>query len=163
MPTNKARAAPVSFWPVAVTNRVEQMPERGQGRHDLSAWWHGLALPLVIAGCWAWSGWLAVQRLPTLPAALQGQDFDVQGVVTNMPQRGAQSLRFVLSLEQIALVPKHGAPGLPADFVMPERFFLSWYPGRSASDGAEEQALIVPDVHDGQRWRMRVRLKTPHG
>ena len=30
--------------------------------------WHWLALPLVMAGCWAWSGWLAVQRLPTLPA-----------------------------------------------------------------------------------------------
>lgn len=125
--------------------------------------WHWLALPLVMAGCWGWSGWLAVQRLPTLPAELQGRDFDVQGVVTNMPQRGAQSLRFVLSLEQFAVVPKQGVPGLPAGFVMPERLSLSWYPGRSALDSAEEQELIVPDVHVGQRWRMRVRLKTPHG
>jgi len=125
--------------------------------------WHWLALPLVMAGCWGWSGWLAVQRLPTLPAELQGRDFDVQGVVTNMPQRGAQSLRFVLSLEQFAVVPKQGVPGLPAGFVMPERLSLSWYPGRSALDSAEEQGLIVPDVHVGQRWRMRVRLKTPHG
>lgn len=28
--------------------------------------WHWLALPLVMAGCWGWSGWLAVQDRATV-------------------------------------------------------------------------------------------------
>ena len=125
--------------------------------------WRWLALPLLAGACWGWSGWLAVQRLPTLPAALQGRDFDVQGVVTSMPQRSAQAVRFVMSVDEIRLVPKDGAPELPADFAPPERLSLSWYPSRGAWGDSAQQMVQRPDVQPGQRWRMRVRLKTPHG
>lgn len=122
-----------------------------------------LVLPLLAGACWGWSGWLAVQRLPTLPIALQGHDFDVQGVVTSMPQRSAQAVRFVLSVEEIHLVPKQGGVGLPVDFTPPRQLSLSWYPDRPSVDGLAEQMAEGPSVQAGQRWRMRVRLKTPHG
>ncbi len=122
-----------------------------------------MALPLLAVASWGCSGWLAVQRLPTLPATLQGRDFDVQGVISSMPQHSAQAMRFVLSIEQISLVPKPGAPALPAEFVAPKRISLSWYPNRSTLGSVVEQPNADARVQAGQRWRMRVRLKTPHG
>lgn len=120
-----------------------------------------LALPVLAATCWAWSGWLAVQRLPTLPPHLQGRDFDVQGVVSSMPQQGMQAMRFTLDVERFELVPRKSAPPSPVTVSLPERLSVSWYVSQATVD--EGQETYRPAVEAGQRWHMRVRLKTPHG
>ena len=57
-------------------------------------------------GLWAvglglgWSGLLACNRAPPLPAALEGQDLDLVGVVAAMPQVQAIGTRFVFRIEQ---------------------------------------------------------------
>ena len=126
-----------------------------------SGLWRWLALPALACACWAWSGVWAVQRLPTLPTHLQGRDFDVQGVVASMPQQGAQALRFALDVERFELVPRKGVPPETTNVTWPKRLSLSWYASQAASD--EGAPPVATALEAGQRWHMRVRLKTPHG
>ncbi|MGM0594176.1 MAG: DNA internalization-related competence protein ComEC/Rec2 [Pseudomonadota bacterium] len=90
----------------------------------------------------ALDGW---QRLtPSLPEALEKTPLVVHGVVDSLPRREGRILRFELQLER--------AMDLRGEAVrLPERLRLSWY-----NDGPESLA-------PGQRWRLRVKLKRPHG
>ena len=135
----------------------------GWGLRRQSLVWRWFALPALAVTCWAWSGYLAVQRLPTLPPELQGRDFDVQGVVSTMPQKGQQALRFELKVERMTLVPRKGALSEPVGWTVPEQLSLGWYPRRWLAEGMQEEAVPLPALEAGQRWQLRVRLKTPHG
>ena len=126
----------------------------------LAAWhwratWAGLLMLTLVAaalGFASTSGRAAWRLADVLPAALEGQDIEVTGVVAELPRLGATGIRFVLETEGARL---RGAP-----LHLPERLALGWY--RSADD---ETALGAPaeDLRAGQRWRMTVRLRAPHG
>lgn len=78
-----------------------------------------------------------------LPRNLEGRDFDVVGVVDDLPLRRPDATRFSLRIERAALdgteVPLHG------------RVRLSWY-------------NEVPDDFEAcARWQLHVRLKRPRG
>ena len=99
------------------------------------------------------TGWRAEARLAQrLPAALEGQNLLVTGVIASLPQRGTSGTRFVLAVEQASL---HGRA-----VQLPPRLALGWY--RQYND---EDELMDPrsELRAGQRWRMPVRLKQPHG
>ena len=125
----------------------------------------------LAALCWRWArwapvlvttslmlalgstGWRAEQRLAErLPAALEGQDLLVTGVVATMPQRGPSGLRFVFEPEAAML---RGQP-VP----LPSRISLGWYQHFN-----DEAWLDDPrdELRAGQRWRLPLRLKQPHG
>ena len=72
-----------------------------------------------------------------LAPALEGRDIEVTGIVAAMPQRNELGLRFRFEVE---------ASAEP----LPHLLQLGWYddPG---------------DLRAGERWRMTVRLKAPHG
>ena len=93
----------------------------------------------------------------SLPAGLEGRDLLVTGVVATMPQRGANGLRFQM------LVESAQADGVPVR--VPPRIQLGWYGTTADSarggDGSFDQR--EPAVWAGERWRMVVRLKAPHG
>jgi competence protein ComEC len=56
----------------------------------------GLALPAFGS-----TGWRAAPGWPTaLPAALEGQDLQLTGVITGLPRRGPSGTRFVLRVER---------------------------------------------------------------
>lgn len=95
-----------------------------------------------------WASACAHWRLAdTLPAASEGQDIQVVGVVSKLPQQIERGVRFEFDIEQAAAsVPRH--------------ISLAWYRGR-ADDGAE--AIQAMPLHAGERWRFTVRLKRPHG
>jgi competence protein ComEC len=78
-----------------------------------------------------------------LPQALEGSDIRLTGVVSSLPMRAENSLRFDFDVEQ-------------ADAIVPQRIRLSWY-----ANARKDEPL--PDVHAGERWRLTVRLKRPHG
>jgi len=87
-----------------------------------------------------------------LPAALEGQDIDVTGVVAELPRVDLTGTRFVFATEAATL---RGAP-----VRIPQRLSLGWY------RGADDDALFSgpqEELRAGQRWRFTVRLRQPHG
>ncbi len=105
---------------------------------------------LALAGAalgFAWAGGYAQWRLAqTLPSELEGRDIELTGVVAGLPQELERGLRFAFDVEQ-------ALPGVPP------RISLAWYRGR---DDEADESPRVP-VRAGERWRLTVRLKRPHG
>lgn len=102
--------------------------------------WLGAGGALLLG--FAWAGGHAQLRLAdALPADWEGRDIEVTGVVAELPRPFERGVRFVFAVEESA------AP-------LPARLLLSWY--RSA-----DAPLSLP--RSGERWRLTVRLKRPHG
>ncbi len=109
---------------------------------------------VVVMLCFAcgfmWAAWRADGRLADeLPAALEGADIRVIGVVAQLPQPYERSLRFEFDVERV-LTPQAEVPA---------RIALSWW-GAPALEG---QAGSIPALHPGDRWQLTVRLRRPHG
>ncbi|MEZ5637626.1 MAG: DNA internalization-related competence protein ComEC/Rec2 [Burkholderiaceae bacterium] len=84
---------------------------------------------------------------------LEGRDLLLTGVVATMPQRGANGLRFQMRVESAQ------ADGVAVP--VPPRIQLGWYAGFGVD--AARGAGGMPALWAGERWRMVVRLKAPHG
>lgn len=101
---------------------------------------------LLASGVAAGFGWAAThahwRMADRLPAAWEGRDIVVTGVVASLPQRFERGLRFHFDVTSAA----DEAP-------VPSRLALSWY------DTGDTEAVLQP----GERWRFTVRLKRPHG
>ncbi len=100
----------------------------------------------------AWANWLAQARLAdALPVAAEGRDIVVVGVVAGLPQSFENGLRFDFDVETAATT-------------LPSRLSLAWYRGYPGSHGEQDDDVhAAPALHAGERWRLRVRLKRPHG
>lgn len=107
-------------------------------------WQRRLAVALLACACgFTWAGLRAEWRLAdALPMQWESRDVEVTGVVAGLPQPLERGLRFVLAVESAS------AP-------VPGRIQLSWYAPRG--EGA------LPELRPGERWRLTVRLKRPHG
>jgi competence protein ComEC len=104
----------------------------------LAVWRRVLFVPAALAVGFLWAAGFAHLRMADrLAPELEGRDLQVVGVVAGLPARGEQSLRFAFEPE-------------PGPLRLPRRLLLSWY-------GAPEA------LHPGERWRLAVRLKRPHG
>lgn len=108
---------------------------------------------LAITGCFllgiAWAAWRAEVRLDShLAADWEGRDVEIVGVVAGLPQPFSQGARFEFVIEEV-LTPEE---------VLPARVMLSWYRGQR--DGEQ---FAGQQVRPGERWRLTVRLKRPHG
>ncbi|MEO8656568.1 MAG: ComEC/Rec2 family competence protein, partial [Ramlibacter sp.] len=91
-----------------------------------------------------------------LDAALEGRDLVVTGVIAAMPQRGETGVRFRLEVEAAT------AAGAPVRAV--PQVYLGWYGGATAAaSGGFDLQRQPADLRAGERWRMSVRLKAPHG
>ncbi len=107
---------------------------------------------LAVVG-WACTGLLAQHRLAQrLPVALEAVDLLVTGVVSDLPQAGPDGLRFQFDPEAATLA------GRPVQ--LPPRLILGWYAARE--EGATPSPLRA-SLGAGQRWRMTLRLRRPHG
>jgi competence protein ComEC len=87
-----------------------------------------------------------------LAPELEGRDLQVTGVIAAMPQPRETGLRLRLAVESAR---RDGAP-----VALPPLLDLTWYAG-GPDQGA--QARPPPAVRAGERWRLTVRLKAPHG
>jgi competence protein ComEC len=91
-----------------------------------------------------------------LDPALEGRDVAVTGVVAAMPQRNETGVRFRLEVESAT------AGGAPVR--IPPRLYLGWYGGAIPNaDAMLELQRQAPELRAGERWRMVLRLKAPHG
>ena len=84
-----------------------------------------------------------------LPARWEGVDVTVTGVVDELPQPGALGTRFAFAVERVET----------AGAVVPPRLSLVWYAPRAKDD----EPADPPPLAAGERWRLVVRLKRPHG
>ncbi|MEO8418561.1 MAG: DNA internalization-related competence protein ComEC/Rec2 [Methylophilaceae bacterium] len=111
---------------------------------------------LAFAAGYCWAAICAQYRLSdALPAAWEGQNIQLVGVVASMPQQQERGERFEFDVERIltegAVVPRHlslaqYSTEIDADF-------------KNRSDKAAKAAAF----HAGERWQITVRLKRPHG
>ncbi|HWT71208.1 MAG TPA: DNA internalization-related competence protein ComEC/Rec2 [Oxalicibacterium sp.] len=105
----------------------------------------------VLAGS-LWAALVAHHVLSEeLPAAWEGRDVTVIGTIDSLPDAFERGVRFRFHVER----------ALPVDGVrppVPSRLALSWY--TAFDDGA---AHAVGNVQPGERWRLTVRLRRPHG
>jgi competence protein ComEC len=116
------------------------------------AWWRrALRLPAAFAIGLLWAAGYAHLRLADrLAPELEGRDLEIVGIVTGLPTPGERAVRFSFEVESS---PQR----------LPKRILLSWYraPPRP---GADRAAVPLEDlVHPGERWRLTVRLRRPHG
>jgi len=99
---------------------------------------------------WA-AGFAALRLADALPAAWEGKDIQVVGVVATLPQFSERGVRFEFDVEQVvtpqARVPRH--------------IQLFWF--ARGADGEDEAHVNPGRLHAGERWQFTVRLKRPHG
>ena len=129
----------------------------------LVLWWSLRLLPahaaalgamLLLAAMFAATGFFyaaarAELRLAErLPRQWEGVDLAVTGVVASLPQPFEGGVRFDFDVEQVA----------PAAAHLPRRIALAWYNGMS-----REAFQDIAPIHAGERWRLTVRLRRPHG
>lgn len=109
-----------------------------------------LAKALCLGFGFFWAAAFAHLRLAdALPAEWEGRDLQVVGVVASLPQPYERSVRFEFDVEHV----------LTAGATVPRHVSLSWW-GSAARDA---QPATLPELHPGERWRLTVRLKQPHG
>ncbi|HKS11432.1 MAG TPA: DNA internalization-related competence protein ComEC/Rec2 [Pseudomonas sp.] len=90
----------------------------------------------LLGVCWAcWSAHGALEQ--RLDPALDGRTVWLEGRVAGLPQQGGRVVRFELDDAQSRRAR------------LPPRLQLSWFDG--------------PPVNSGERWRLAVSLKRPHG
>jgi competence protein ComEC len=106
----------------------------------LKPYWH---LPAWLVAGYLWSLVVAAPVLnQTLPAELEGQDLLVEGRVISLPVSRKHRVRFEFDIQQAKFKGKLVS--------LPDRVRLSWY---------GKPPVLVP----GESWRLRIRLKRPHG
>lgn len=106
-----------------------------------------LAMAAAMIGfLWA-AGFAHLRLADELPAALEGSDLELTGIVAGLPLTLERGVRFEFDVER-------------AVAGVPPRISLAWYRGRS--DAEDDASPLVP-VRAGERWRFTVRLKRPHG
>ncbi|MBR7778917.1 DNA internalization-related competence protein ComEC/Rec2 [Undibacterium rugosum] len=106
----------------------------------------------------AWADWRAELALQTaLPATLEGRDLLVTGVIASLPGVNVNGSSFQLDVEMLSEFQpaQTGAAQVPLPGLqqLPSRISLFW-PARAGE---------APLLQAGQRWRLPVHLKRPHG
>ena len=102
----------------------------------------------------SWAAYLTQHRLESiLCKELEGVDVLVTGVIDGLPSWGDQGIRFTFKVESTELEGEQS--NICAD-QFPKRLSLGWYAGWKGQHA-------LPELKPGQRWRIPVQLKRPHG
>jgi len=116
---------------------------------DRRPWARALAMFAALALGVAWAAAAAHWRLADwLDRRWEGSDLVLTGVVASLPQPFERGTRFEFDVESAD----------PVGIRLPRRVLLSWY----ETAPVDEFERIDP-VRPGERWRLPVRLRRPHG
>lgn len=94
-----------------------------------------------------------VFQAQALEPGLQGRDIAITGLITAMPQRNEEGVRFRFEVES--------ARTGDVEVSLPPQIYLGWYTG--FGDNIADASRQPADLRAGERWQMTVRLKSPHG
>ena len=125
-----------------------------------------LAAAAVVAATglagFGYAAWRADARLDdALSPSTEGVDLLVTGIVDDLPQNSPQGARFAFAVESSNAA---AVPSLDRGVVrIPGRLSLAWFAPRFAGGGGAPAAPAAPTLHAGERWRLAVRLRRPHG
>jgi competence protein ComEC len=120
---------------------------RGARRAPFAAW--ALVTLACLGAGFAFAAGAAQLRLADrLDREWEGRDVTLTGVVSSLPQPFERGVRFEFEVERAE----------PSAFRAPGRILLAWYNGLTP----EEFQEVLP-VRAGERWRLTVRLRRPHG
>lgn len=137
-------------WPLYAGMLVAGLAVLGAIVRWRTRWMRGVLVAALVGGACAAGGLVGLRACAFAAQAIdpadEGRDITVGGVVAQMPQRFDGGIRFAFELMEA-----------PAGLRLPSRVMLSWY-----ADG-EGAAGGMPWPRAGERWRLTVRLKAPHG
>ncbi len=106
-----------------------------------------LGLIAAIAFGFTYASWRAqVRMFDALPATLEGVPLVITGVVASLPARDDRGVRFEFDVESV---------DTPLGVKIPAHISLGWF--------ADPRGDDAPPLHVGERWRLGVKLKRPHG
>jgi competence protein ComEC len=116
----------------------------------------GLCLVAAFVAGYGWAAWRAELRMADmLDAALEGRDLLLTGVIASLPDDNGDSVRFEFEIEASA--------GTEGGQSVPRRVLLSWMRESGKTFASKRKMPPVPDLQPGERWRLPVRLRRPHG
>jgi competence protein ComEC len=134
------------------------------------------AILLLVSGFLAFglTGLRAIDYVShTLLPAYEGRDIEVLGVISTMPQINEAGTRFQLDVESAQLLSIVDEVKTKRVIALPSKISLSWYGGvfgaaEIAGDMGNAESMITMQrkpmtILPGERWKMTVRLKAPHG
>ncbi|SDY39688.1 DNA internalization-related competence protein ComEC/Rec2 [Nitrosomonas sp. Nm33] len=99
-----------------------------------------------------WAAMFAYWRMAdTLPHEWESRDIELIGVIAELPQIIDRGVRFRFDVEQV----------LTSEAAVPAHILLTWY--KMGGKYEEISTSTLPQVNVGERWRLTVRLKRPHG
>ena len=111
--------------------------------------WLGWRYRCCRCPCWALGGflWTLLNAHLLLQQELlprdEGKSLDATGVVVSLPETRGESVRFNFRIDELQ---QYGHPVLSN----PGKVRLSWYKGRRP-------------LRPGEKWKLKIRLKRPHG
>src|SRR5450830_1233225 len=119
---------------------------------------NGFLLVAAFAAGFFWASGYAHHRLADdVPSDWQGKNIQIIGVVASMPQQLERSDRFEFDVESV-LTQDDGRNQVVK---IPAHISLAQYSTEFGSNHAAENP--TSQFHAGERWKLTVRLKQPHG
>src|SRR5450830_1770759 len=119
---------------------------------------NGFLLLAAFAAGFFWASSYAHHRLAgALPSDWQGKNIQIIGVVASMPQQLERSDRFDFDVERVL----NQDDGRNQAVKVPAHISLAQYSTEFGSNQASEKP--TSQFHAGERWKLTVRLKPPHG
>ncbi len=111
-----------------------------------------LSLAFFVGLGFFWAAMFAHWRMAdALPHEWESRDIELIGIIAELPQATDRSVRFRFDVEQV----------LTSEAKVPAHIMLTWYKMRERYE--ETSKSVFPQVNAGERWRLTVRLKRPHG
>jgi competence protein ComEC len=149
LPPSPGWLALVAAFLVAAASRLAQARHARARTRERVLQVTAVGLASLLAGFF-YAGWRAEARLAdALPAQWETRDNRVTGIVDDLPQNGSDGARFAFAIERVDTTGAY----------VPHRVSLAWHALRDDGD----EGAPPPVVHAGERWRLVVRLKRPHG
>lgn len=150
-------------WVVAMLIFLSQFHPRFSGQYHTHQYARICLLSVaafLLGLCWASS--FALWRLSDeLPHIWEQKTIAIVGVVASMPETTERGARFRFDVEEIftedAIVPHH---------ISLNYYRANPYPNNKYADSPKKNELdatFLNQFHAGERWRLSVRLKRPHG
>jgi competence protein ComEC len=147
----QAELPPTWWWTLALAPLAIVWLFRHRGGPVVQIGRYFLVLVAAVSLGAAWATWRAEIRLAEeLPREWEGRDVELVGVVASLPRDIGNGRRFEFDVENV----------MTPDAVIPSRVSLSWY---AEVDRKTGEVAASPLVVPGERWRLTVRLRRPHG